>query len=167
MAKLSNIKAKTEKRVDISRFVKDIAESPEEVNFITIKKMTNLDKKKLDLLSVNTFEGKRQSELLKEMAKRGYTKEKLDKLTDDEKLEMWTGLDMEGIDITRASECANDQEKLYLECCIDPLNHSFIGDDGKPIELGFSFWDNYGYDKFLKFVIDEIKAFSKGFSLGE
>lgn len=167
MAKLANIKAKSEKRLDITDYVKDIAESPEEKNFITIKKLTNIDKKKIDVMSVNTFEGKKQSELLKEFVKRGFTQDKLEKMTPQEKLAIWVDLDMEGIDISKASECANDQERLYLECGVDEFNHSFIGEDNKPIELTFDFWNNYASEKLIKYVIDEIKYFSKSYSLGE
>lgn len=167
MAKLANIKKAIEKKLDISDFVREFAESPEEKNWITIKKLTNLDKKKIELLSVDTIEGKKQTKLIEAMIKKGWDLNNLDEIEPKERQKLFLQLGLEGLDLKKINETTEQMQRVILESGIDPLKHSFVGEDDQPMELTYDFWNEYVSEDCLSFVIAQIKLFSKGFSLGE
>jgi hypothetical protein len=64
-------------------------------------------------------------------------------------------------------QASNNIETIVLEIGVDAYEHNLEDENGEKVELNYDLWMQIANEKLLKFVVDEIRTFSQGFSLGE
>ena len=186
MAKLGNLKKSIEKRLDISKFCKDFYDDPDINNedWITIKKLRNVDKERIKILQMGTVQSHKQKKLIQKMVNEGYDQDHINELLEKQKsdkpkirekankeiLRLFVDLDYDGIDLSKTNEVSTEILKVLVENGIDKEKHSFTGEDGEPSIIDFDFVDIYFSEELISFIKNEIinfSNFSKGYGLGK
>lgn len=172
MPKIKTINSSNEKKIDLTPYFKDCLEEGETEVYVYIKKLPYDIKRKIDFLALETFDSKQQTEMLRKLKESGYT---LEDLQDTEKqldIIKATAVNLEdmGLDNKSADELfdfTNQMEIMILENGVNPTKHNFKDEDDKNINIDYNFWNCIGNDKLTLKILNEIKTFSTGFSLGE
>jgi hypothetical protein len=174
MARIGKILEKNGKKLFISQFLPDeIKEKDKDGNYkedyITIKKLPYEIKTKIKYLSMKSFSGVTQKEILKKFKESGYNYNDLQNLnTGDNKevMDFMLDIDFANIETEDMAKSTLKVEKFILEYGIDPDKHSFK-DGNKKIELNYETLNAIGNEKLIKYIIDNIKVYSEGFILGK
>ena len=176
MARFQQILEKNEKKLIISQFLpnecKEFDENGNliEEDYVTIKKIPYDIKTKLKFLSMKSFGGKTSKEMLKKCREKGIKISEIDKLNTenpDEIMNFMLDIDFEKMETSQMSNATIIMEQYILDYGIYKEKHSFKDQNDKPIELNYDTLNNIGNEKLIKYIIDNIKTFSKGFMLGE
>lgn len=166
MAKINSIIKSNEKKVGISDYLPaEIREEGKE-DFVTIKKLSFSDKKKIEFISMNNLSGKTGKALFDYAKKKGLKYENLQKLSKEDQFDIVSTI-MTGEDGKAIVNNAVELSSVIINCGIDPDNHSFIDDNNEKIKLNFEILSSLGNDYLIDYLVEEIKTFSQGFILGE
>jgi hypothetical protein len=160
MPNITKLLERTKKRLDLTEFFGEEA-------WITIKKLNKKTLTRISFSSIDTFSSKMGTELIKQL-KEG---KKYNKITpemgDEEAIELLKEMNLTEEKSELMQKAANNIEQIALEMGVDPLEHNFVDENGKTFEWTYEVWMKIGTQALLKYVVDEIKSFSQGFSLGE
>jgi hypothetical protein len=172
MPKMKRINSSNEKKLDLTPYFKDCLEEGETEVYIYIKKLPYEIKRKIDFLAFETFDSKKQSEMLKKLKENGYTLKDLNNPKKQLGIIQATAVSFQdmGLDNKSASELfdfTNKMEVIILENGVDHNKHNFKDENDTNVDLDYTFWRTIGNDELTLYVLDQIKVFSKGFSLGK
>jgi len=169
MANINKIIESNEKKLIISDFIpdemKDIDSSGKFLeDFVTIKKISYTIKKKIDFLSTNTLSGATSKAIFKKAKEKGVEYKDINKnLTDEEKLDIYMGLNLDSKESENMNDITLNIEKIKIEYGIDKDKHSFTDKDGKKIELNFEYLSAIGNEPLIIYIIKQIDDFSNNF----
>lgn len=173
MARINKIYEKNEKKLIISQFLPDEIRDDEE-DYITIRRLSHSDKLKLQLLATDTFDGQTQKNIFQKAKEKGLTMEDIDNMPDVDKAMFFMECKLENKDKEKIGNMTIEYEKIIFNNGVDPKKHSFYNikivkdkEIKEPIELDYDFLDKLGNEKLIKFILENIKDFSKGFQLGK
>ena len=173
MAKISQIIEKNEKKLYITRFLPEsIIEKDEngeikDIEYITIKKIPYSIKRKIDFLSMGSLSGEMGKEIFKKLKEKGLNYSDMQKMSEVEQAELILNMKLTNESAENMNKMTVELAQIILSNGVDKNKHTFFDDKGNPIELNYDFWETIGNEDLIKYVIKEIKSFSKGFSLGE
>jgi len=171
MARVERILEKNGKKLLINKFLsEEIREKDEQGNFkddfVNIKKLSYSVKKKIDFISMNNFTGKSGKNLFSLLKKKNLSIESMNIMNPADKAELMIEM-MSSDDTNILQKMTLELAELIIDNGIDENDHSFIGEENKPVKLNYKFLESLGNVQLIEFIIDEIKTFSKGFVLGE
>jgi len=176
MAKIEKILEKNEKRLQISNYLPEECKELNsegkliEEDYITIKKLPYDIKIKIKFLSMKAFNGTASKELLKKYREKGHSISDLQNINTENReqiMDFMLDIDFKNIETEEMSDSTLSIERYIIDYGVDEDKHSFKDMEGKQIKLNFDTLNNFGNENLIKFVIDNIKSFSKGFTLGE
>jgi hypothetical protein len=175
MARIDKILERNEKKLVITQFIsEECKEYDEEGNvkedYITIKKIPYDIKTKIKYLSMKSFGGSTSKELLKKYKASGHKISDLENLnTEDsnEIMDFMLDIDFKNIETEDMAKSTLLIEQYIIEYGIDSKKHSFKDTKDNPIELNYETINYLGSEGLIKYILDNIKSFSKGFMLGE
>ncbi len=176
MAKIEKILEKNEKKLQISKFLDDACKEVDaegnlkDDDFVTIRKIPYDIKIKIKYLSMKSFGGATSKELLKKYKASGHSMNDLQNLNTEnsnEIMDFMLDVDFTKLETDEMSNSTLLIEKYIIDFGVDPYKHSFIDADNKSIELNYETLNTIGNENLVKYIIDNIKTFSKGFMLGE
>jgi Glu-tRNA(Gln) amidotransferase subunit E-like FAD-binding protein len=162
--KYGDLLERNEKRIYISKY---FGIEDEQKEYITIKKLDRSIKKKIQLLSINTISGKTGHNIIKQLKKKGLSIEDLDKIKQTDQLDLMLEFDFNKSQADSMTDMTIELEKMILEAGVDPLKHTIENSKGEKLKLNYEFWNKIGNDDLIEFILNAIKDFSQGFSLGE
>ena len=169
--KVTKLLERNEKKIYIDRFLgeqePDENGSVKQVDYVTIKKIPYAIKKKIEFASANTMSGKTSKHIIKEMKKRGIKYSEIDKLTQEQQVDILTDMEIDSKTSEVLTKLTNEIAKCILNYGVDSKKHSFIDEDDNPIELNYDFFDMFGNIKLVDYLIAQIKNFSEGVYVGE
>jgi len=148
---MAKIKA-CSKRLDITKYFEGMTEDTEEI-YITITRLSHMAKRKVQIMSMDTINGKVGTEIMKRMAKGEEIKETEfakfmfdDSVTTDDRAKM--------------INASTNIEKIIINEAVDSDNHNIQDETGKKYVVDYDFFDLIGNDELLKYIVDEIKLYS-------
>lgn len=169
--KISKILEGNEKKVYIDAYLPDgeVGEDGKlkEVEFVTIKKLPFLVKKKILFLSMNSMSGKTTKHIFQAMKKQGLKPDNMQELTDDQKYDLMLDMQIEPNAAAEMEKMTVEITKSILEHGIKESGHTLFGEDDKPIVINYDFWIEYGNTELVDFLVSEIKDFSSGILPGK
>lgn len=166
MARISNIASNNSKKLDITKFFSNALIDNDESVYIFIKKLSFSTKKKIDLLSINTFNSKMGKVMFKKLEEK---KIDTDKIQNDQQLIMSviSDLDLSEDDIDKMNDTTINLAEIILNEGVDPKNHNIEDDKGEKITVNYDFFNEYCNEETINYIMNEIKELSKGYSLGK
>ena len=175
MARLEQILEKNEKRLVITKYLPDECKEfdqdgrPKE-EFITIKKIPYDIKTKIKYISMKSFGGATSKEILKKYKASGHSLKDLENLNTNNKneiMDFMVDIDFKNLETEEMARSTLLVEQYLLDYGVHEAKHSFKDMNDKPIKLNYETLNTIGNENLVKYIIDNIKDFSKGFSLGE
>lgn len=142
----------------------------EENDYITIKKIPYDIKTKMKFIAMKSFGGNASKEILKKCRAKGIKISEIEKLNtenSDEIMDFILDIDYKEIETNQMANATLMIEQYILDYGIDKAKHTLMDEKGEPIELNYETLNNIGNENLIKYIIDNIKEFSKGFMLGE
>jgi hypothetical protein len=119
---------------------------------------------------MKTLDNKTQKKLFESMEKNGLSFEDLQKVDTDNKdavMKFAKDIDLANFQTEEMVTSTRDMEKCILDFGIDPKKHSFKNSSGKKIELNYDSLNEMGNEKLIKYLLAEIRKYSKGYEPGE
>lgn len=170
MPNLKNIGLKNQKRLDITEYCQDILDEGETVVYITIKKMSNVLKRKITLFTTEKYSSETNQALFDGIADSSLTiseiqnYEKLPAEKQKEIIKIYKKANINLDEKKNLFEMEGELERLIIEECVDPENHNFFDDKGKKIDISdYNFWNALGKLELSKFIVKSIREFSEDF----
>jgi hypothetical protein len=161
MPEIGKMKEKNEKKLIISQFF-DLDDT--EV-FIYIKKMDLKLKRKVYMMTMASMNNPAGKELIKKLTQGGKSLDDFDKMDNIEIAAIMIDVKFDLTEQEKISDFGAEVEKMVIEECINPANHNFTK-DGITIPVNnYEFWNEYGNDELIKFIVKEIRLFSESFVL--
>jgi hypothetical protein len=175
MARIEKILEKNGKKLIVNDYLpKSWIEQDKEGNdideYITIKKLSYDVKNKIKFYSMKTLDNKTQKKLFESMEKNGLSFEDLQKVDTDNKdavMKFAKDIDLANFQTEEMVTSTLDMEKCILDYGIDPKKHSFKNSKGTKIELDYDSLNEMGNERLIKYLLSEIRTYSRGFELGE
>ena len=136
----------------------------------TYKKIPYDIKTKIKYLSMKSFGGATSKELLKKYKASGHSIKDLEELNTEnsnEIMDFMLDIDFKNIETEEMARSTLLIEQYIIDYGIDKQNHSFKDKNDNPIELNYETINALGNENLIKYIINNIKSFSKGFTLGE
>jgi len=170
--RVERILEKNIKRIDISDFLsEDLREKDDDgklkPEYVTIKKLSNTVKKKIEFLSLNSLSGQTGKAILSYMKKKNVNPSDFDKMTGNEQAEILLDIKINTEDMKSIVEATIEVAKQTIDNGLDELDHTFTDNEGKKIKIGYDFLDALGNSQLINFLAEEIKRFAAGVFLGE
>jgi hypothetical protein len=174
MARLERILESNEKKLNISRFLpdeckeKDAEGNLKDDDYITIKKIPHDIKSKIRILSLKSFGGEASKAMLKKIKEKGYSIKDIENIEAEnieEVTEFMLDIDYSSMETDEMSRSTLLIEQYILDYGVDKEKHSFRDFNDKPIDLNYETLNIIGNEFLIKYIVDNIKSFSKGFVL--
>jgi hypothetical protein len=175
MARIEKILEKNGKKLTVNDYLpKSWIEQDKEGNdideYITIKKLSYEVKNKIKFFSMKTLDTNTQKKLFESMEKNGLSFNDLQNVDTDNKeavMKFAKDIDLSNFQTEEMVSSTLDMEKGILNYGVDPKKHSFKNSSGKKIELDYDSLNQMGNEKLIKYLLSEIRKYSRGFELGE
>ena len=148
---MAKIKA-CSKRLDITKYFEGMTEDTEEI-YITITRLSHMAKRKVQIMSMDTINGKVGTEIMKRMSKGEPIKE-------DEFAKFMFDDSVTTDDRAKMINASTNIEKIIINEAVDSDNHNIQDETGKKYVVDYDFFDLIGNDELLKYIVDEIKLYS-------
>jgi len=148
---MAKIKA-CSKRLDITKYFEGMTEDTEEI-YITITRLSHMAKRKVQIMSMDTINGKVGTEIMKRMSKGENIKE-------DEFAKFMFDDSVTTEDRAKMINASTNIEKIIINEAVDSDNHNIQDETGKKYVVDYDFFDLIGNDELLKYIVDEIKLYS-------
>ena len=153
---MAKIKA-CSKRLDITKYFEGMTEDTEEI-YITITRLSHMAKRKVQIMSMDTINGKVGTEIMKRMSKGENIKE-------DEFAKFMFDDSVTTEDRAKMINASTNIEKIIINEAVDSDNHNIQDETGKKYVVDYDFFDLIGNDELLKYIVDEIKLYSEKLGL--
>ena len=175
MARIEKILEKNGKKLVVNDYLpKSWIEPDKDGNdieeYITIKKLSYEVKNKIKFFSMRTLNSDTQKKLFESMEKNGLSFKDLQDVDTENKdavMKFAKDIDLANFQTEEMVLSTLDMEKCILDFGIDPKKHSFKNSSGTKIELNYNSLNDMGNERLIKYLLKNIKEYSRGFELGE
>jgi len=167
MARLGSLLEGNEKRVDISRFIPVDCQQEGIQDYITIRKLPYIIRKKIETLSMNSISGQTGREMFKYLKKAGKNLADIDKMDPLEKMEILMSAKISDDEAKLMATSTAEIVKSTINNGVDPIKHTITGSDDKPVSLDYDTLERMGNPALIEYLVEQINQLSAGYSLGE
>lgn len=167
MAKIEKVLCGNENKLIITEYLDPSIRTEGVDEYVTIRRIPYSIRRKMDIISFSNLGNKTRKMIFDALKKTGKSVYEFDSMTNEEKMKILAVVEINADDMAKMVTSNLEIVKMLIENGVDKTKHSFVGQDDKPIEIGFELFETIGNSDLVDFLVREIKELSDGYQLGE